>query len=266
MTVAATERKEGGTRTHGEARAQRPLVTIVTVVFRAKEELLKLLKNLSEMDHSDFELIVVDGGSSDGTVEALREWDDKVDYWVSEKDDGIYHAMNKAQALAHGHFLLHLNAGDRLLQIPRKELELARKENYDIVSFRVSVDNSRYFVPRSGFMLRLKNTLHHQGTFYRREAILPYDLNYKILADFDLNQRMAKRGARIKLSDTVVSLHESGGAADSINGYDEHKRIVGSNHGVVYVAVSLTISELKGIRMRRTAALRRWLSGTQKSA
>jgi len=170
------------------------------------------------LDQHNFELIIVDGGSDDGTVELLREWEHSIDYWITEPDKGIYDAMNKAQDFARGDFLLHLNAGDHLLRIPENELERARHENWDAISFRVSVDRKREFVPRTGYMLRLKNTLHHQGTFYRRTSMLKYDLSFATLADFDLNQRLAKRGGRIKISDTVVSLHESGGAGDNLPG------------------------------------------------
>jgi glycosyltransferase involved in cell wall biosynthesis len=235
------------------------LVSIITVVFRAKNDLVSMLPNIFEHDPRDFELIVIDGNSGDGTVELLREWDEKIDYWLSEPDKGIYDAMNKAQAIAQGDFLYHLNAGDRLLHVPRAELEGARRENIDVAAFRVSVDGNREFIPSCGSMLRLKNTLHHQGTFYRRQTFLPYDLRYKILADYDVNQRLALRGAKMKAFDKVVAWHSSGGAGDVIKGYSEHSSILRKNYGWPYVAVSLMLSEWKGIKARRKAALKRWL-------
>jgi glycosyltransferase involved in cell wall biosynthesis len=240
-------RIQGGRSLRVAAPGTPPLVSIVTVVYNAKEELRRLLQDVFTLPRGDFELIIIDGGSNDGTGALLREWDDRIDVWLSEPDRGIYDAMNKAQTYATGEFLLHLNAGDRLLQIPRQELELALEENYDAISFRVSIDDVRDFAPRTGFMLHLKNTLHHQGTFYRRTSMLKYDLSFATLADFDLNQRMGNQGARIKLSDTVVSLHESGGAGDNLKNYDEHIRIVRKNHGLPTVALSLAVNEAKGI-------------------
>lgn len=259
MPSNTSQRVEGGRRTLGQLRAAPPLVSIITVVFRAKEELRQVLENVFQHDPSNFELIVIDGGSQDGTVELLREWDDKIEYWLSEPDKGIFDAMNKAQAHARGHFLFHLNAGDRLLELPVEELEATRRANIDIATFRVTVDGNREFRPSCGFMIRLKNTLHHQGTFYRRESFVEYDLKYRLLADFDANQRLARRGARMKAYDKVVAWHTSGGAGDSNTGYDEHGAILRKNYGWFFMVLSIALSEYKGIKGRRKAAFKRWL-------
>jgi glycosyltransferase involved in cell wall biosynthesis len=259
MQSNTIQRVEGGRRTLGLGRTEPPLVSIITVVFRAKDELAAILENVFQHDPRDFELIVIDGGSRDGTVELLHQWDNKVDYWLSEPDKGIFDAMNKGLTQAQGHFLLHLNAGDKLLELPREELELGRRENLDVVTFRVSIDGTREFRSSCGFMLKLKNTLHHQGTFYRRETFLPYDLQYKILADYDVNQRLALRGAKMKAFDKTVAWHASGGAGDAIKGYDEHGRILRQNYGWFYMALSIALSEFKGIKGRRKAAFKRWL-------
>jgi glycosyltransferase involved in cell wall biosynthesis len=253
------QRLEGGRRTRGLVRTEPPLVTIVTVVFRAKDDLAAILNNVFEHDPHDFELIVIDANSKDGTVELLQEWNDKIEYWLSEPDKGIFDAMNKAQPFAQGDFLYHLNAGDRLLRLPREELELARREKIDVATFPVSVDGNREFRPSCGSMLKLKNTLHHQGTFYRRETFPQYDLQYPLLADFDMNQRLALRGAKMKSFDKVVAWHTSGGAGDTGEGYREHCRILRKNHGRLYMTLSVILSEWKGIKARRKAALKRWL-------
>jgi len=260
MNSQTRQRLEGGRRSRGAERTQPPLISIITVVFRARQELEAILENVFQFDARDFEMIVIDGGSNDGTAELLRQWDDRVDYWVSEPDKGIFDAMNKAQTFARGQFLLHINAGDRVLHIPTEELRDALRQGLDIVTFPVSVDGNRVFRPSCGFMLRLKNTLHHQGTFYRRENFLSYDLALPKLADFDVNQRLALKGARMKAYNTIVASHVSGGAGDSIVGYDEHIRIMRKNYGSLYLYISIALSEFKGIKGRRKAAFKRWLS------
>jgi glycosyltransferase involved in cell wall biosynthesis len=258
MSLSQPTRLEGGRRLRTGTGKTSPLVSIITVVYNAKEELSRLLQAVFTLEPEDFELIVIDGGSQDGTVELLRSFDERIDVWISEPDRGIYDAMNKAQTLAQGVFLYHLNAGDTLLEIPRRELEQAARQPVDAVTFRVRVDDDREFRPSFGFKLRLKNTLHHQGTFYRRETFGPYDLQFRILADFDANQRLALRRAKVQIVDKLIAHHVSGGAGDSLGDNGEGSAVVRKNFGPAYMTVSQIVNEFKGIRLRRQAALKRW--------
>ena len=242
---------EGGRRIREGMRPQPPLVSIVTVVFRDRGELEHILRNVFTFDTSQFELIVIDGGSDDGTVELLQQWDGKIDYWLSEPDSGLYHAMNKGRAVAKGKFLFHLNAGDRLLFLPNKELESADIDEAEVVTFPVSIDGSRQFSPAIGRLLRIRNTLHHQGTFYRRECFPAYDLQYRVYADFDLNQRMAKRGAKIGISERIVASHSTAGISNRASDAEpEHYRIIRSNFGWPYAALSWAYRKWDGLMVR----------------
>ena len=111
------------------------------VLFRDREECIRLLNNIFTFDPSQFELIVIDGFSEDGTVEVLQQWDDKIDYWLSEMDSGIYDAMNKGIAAAHGEYIFHLNAGDTLKSIPSEALAACLKDEVDVASFAVTSDH-----------------------------------------------------------------------------------------------------------------------------
>ena len=186
----------------------------------------------------DTELIVVDGGSDDGTLDVLRQYAGSIDYWISEPDRGIYDAMNKGIAAATGKFVLHLNAGDRLLFIPRHELEQSLEDNIDVASFAVETPRSGTHLPTAGFVLRFANTWHHQGTFYRREGHLGYDTQYRIFADFDLNQRMAKAGKKVRLSNTVVAKQISVGVSADMATYGEQYNVVKQNFGTPYVCLA----------------------------
>lgn len=250
-------RLEGGRRISGPARAEAPLVTIVVVVLRVEEELKRILENVSELDSSKFELIIIDGDSGQATVDILNLWSDRIDLWVSEPDTGLYDAMNKGAALARGHFIYHLNAGDRLVYLPVRELEIARKQNLDVATFPVLVDNHRTFQPSCGALLRFKNTLHHQGTFYRREAMPRYDLKYRILADFDANQRLLLGRARMKAFKPVVAHHASGGLCDSPAAAPENEAIILKNFGRPYIFGNWLLSEWSGIRIRNQRRLKR---------
>lgn len=84
MPLEKTQRLEGGRRCPAGNNTERPLVSIIVVLFRDRQECIRLLENISSFDNPDLELIVIDGGSDDGTVEILQQWDDKIDYWLSE--------------------------------------------------------------------------------------------------------------------------------------------------------------------------------------
>ncbi len=236
MPSERTQRVEGGRRVRGEVRAERPLLSIIMVLFRDREECIRLLNNIFTFDPREFELIVIDGASDDGTVEVLRDWDDKIDYWLSEPDSGIYDAMNKGIAAAEGEYILHLNAGDTLISIPTETLAACLKDQIDVASFAVMTDDGEIFRPEIGFQLRVVNTWHHQGTFYRRTPDIAYDTTYKIYADFDLNQRLLKSGKKVRIFEQVIAVHGTGGVSHSGLHENENYRTIQKNFGPHYVA------------------------------
>jgi len=245
-------RKEGGFRLKGETGESQPLVSIVTVVYNAGYDLPDLLQSVFQQKDQNIEFIVIDGGSQDRTVEVLQHHDSEIDYWLSEPDRGIYDAMNKGIAAARGTFILHLNAGDRLLHIPVKELEAAKTRQVDVAAFRVSIDGKHEFRPSRGMALRFNNTLHHQGTFFRKETLLPYDTQHKIFADFDVNQRLALRGARMEIFDQVVSLHTSDGISNvpSSSANAEFFRIIATNYGLRSLPFAWLLCKWRGLNSR----------------
>ena len=99
-----------------------PVVTIVTVVRNAVDEIEDTLKSVAALKMPAVEYVVMDGGSTDGTVDLIRKYAGQIDHWVSQPDAGIYDAMNRALPLAHGDYVLNMNAGDRLLALPIKAL------------------------------------------------------------------------------------------------------------------------------------------------
>lgn len=106
---------EGGLRTRGhfkEGLEGQPLVTIITVVFNGEKHLDKTISSVINQTYKNIEYIIVDGGSTDGTLDIIRKYENLVDYWVSEKDQGIYDAMNKGIGLASGKYIGLINADD----------------------------------------------------------------------------------------------------------------------------------------------------------
>ena len=207
-------------------------------MFNVAEELPPLFESIVAQLGDDTEWIVIDGGSTDRTVEILRRFDDGIDYWISEPDRGIYDAMNKGIAASTGEYILHLNAGDRLCRIPREELLQCAADKVDLASFAVEMEGFGTHRPRPGlFLARFAMTWHHQGAFYRREGHIGYDTQYSIAADFDLNQRMITAGKSIRCFNVVVSEMRAGGISSTSATLRENYRVIRRNFGFLYVCV-----------------------------
>lgn len=113
--MADVKRTEGGQRLKGvlaDGGPGQPLVSIITAVFNGAATLERTIRSVREQDHPHIEHIIVDGGSTDGTVEILRAHDDHLAYWVSGPDAGIYDAMNKGILLSRGEWVGLINADD----------------------------------------------------------------------------------------------------------------------------------------------------------
>ena len=87
-------------------------LSVITINYNNRDGLRKTIESVVNQTCRDFEYIIIDGGSTDGSVDVIKQYADRIDYWVSEPDKGIYHAMNKGIAVAHGEYLNFMNSGD----------------------------------------------------------------------------------------------------------------------------------------------------------
>jgi glycosyltransferase involved in cell wall biosynthesis len=249
-TVAVEkERDEGGIR-RSKGGSVVPLVSIIVVVFRDREELSQVLQSIIPYLSEQLEVVVIDGGSHDGTVELLRSMDNRIDYWLSEPDHGIYDAMNKGLKAATGEYIIHLNAGDRLRMIPWSELRRCSADKVDVVCCRVLIDDSIEYISRTGFLSRIDNTWHHQGTFYRKAAHLGYDLNYRAFGDFDHNQRLLLTEPSIINMNYVVAAHRNDGITSGESSREEIYRSISSNFGWPYLIPAMIRFRLLRLRSK----------------
>lgn len=214
-----------------------PLVSVVTVVYNGSAGIERTI--LSVLPHLDAstEYVLLDGGSTDGTVDIIRKYSKKITYWKSEPDNGIYDALNKAALACKGHFIITINVGDVLLAVPQAELKRAVQEKADVAAFNVKLTGGSIFRPSIGPSLRFRNTIPHQGAFYRRTSQWAYNLSYKIYADFDLNQRLYKDGRKFMIFDKLVSYHALDGASAHRKNFSEYYRIMEVNFGTMYCLI-----------------------------
>lgn len=172
-----------------QSEGRQPLVSIIIAVFNAAEELEKTLRHLSIQHCQDFEIIIMDGGSTDDTLKVANQYLKPRTRIYSEIDKGVYDAMNKGTEVANGKWLYFLNAGDLLLA----DLNMVIPYLISGVHFVYGESywpkhnilyNGRY----TKWKLLIKN-ICHQAIFYNAEIFteLSYDLNYKYKADYYLN-------------------------------------------------------------------------------
>lgn len=244
-----TRRLEGGKRLQATPTCETPLLSIITVVYNGVENIAATIESVLNIKTDKIEYLVIDGGSIDGTEELLCHYDNRLDYWLSEKDAGIYDAMNKGIRLARGRYVYHLNIGDVLLCIPDKlfgDLPLGTAG----LAGCVRIGDNKVHKPSDGLGLRLRNTLHHQGCFYRRNSGFHYDTRYRVFADFDLNQRLIQSGQRFELVDDIVASHDPGGISHNFRHFHEVFEIVRTNQGLFWLATSFLYFKLRGLFSR----------------
>ncbi|MBR6355246.1 MAG: glycosyltransferase [Alphaproteobacteria bacterium] len=194
---------------------QNPTLSIITVSYNIKDTIERTCKSIVNQSWQDFEWIVVDGGSTDGTVDVLKEYADRINILISEKDKGIYNAMNKGIKLAHGEWLNFMNGGDEYAICDA--LEKVFKNNTYTENIlqaeeeRFNSDKKLAYVWRHQSpidkMTFLKYSMAHQSAFYRRalfEKYGLYDESYKISADTEMNLRLISAGEKVKMLHTLV--------------------------------------------------------------
>jgi len=166
-------------------------LSIITINFNNREGLERTLRSISQQDFKDFDHIVIDGGSTDGSAEFLQKNSSRFAYWVSERDRGVYHAMNKGVLAAKGDYLLFLNSGDCLKDSALSHF-FAVPSHADIIYANIRyVGAEKSYVQEYPSTIRFsfmaKYSLPHPATLIKRELFQKvglYDEELKIAADW----------------------------------------------------------------------------------
>jgi len=168
-----------------------PKISVITISYNNKAGLEKTFESVTTQDYKDFEYIVIDGGSKDGSKELLEKYTDQITYWISEPDKGIYDALNKGISQAKGIFTVFINSGDSLYAKDVLSKLAVIDESYDVVSGDVNLvlPNGKNQVKKHencSLKFLLTNTPHHQGSRIRTELLKMnlYRMDYKIISDW----------------------------------------------------------------------------------
>jgi len=222
-----------------------PVLSVVIVVYNAASCIEQSLLSVINQKYKNIELIVIDGGSTDGTVDIINRWKDKISYWVSEPDNGVYDAMNKAVDAATGKWIYFLGAGDILVDIVDKVIPMFKNDKtvYYGDVYRndlLSVYDGRYTPFR---LSRL--SICHQAIFYPIEAVKRYKFNtkYKVQADHHLNMLIyGDSEFEFKYIPVLIALYDGTGISSIVKDipfFKDRLSIVKSNFSIfVYLYAS----------------------------
>ena len=167
----------------------KPQVSIIIPVFNQKESLQNTIESVLNQDFTDFELIIIDGNSNDGSLEIIEKYREKISNFESSEDKNVYDAMNKGIAKTNGDWIYFLGADDILKKGLLKKIFSQNLEGVNLIYGNVIYKNNKEFKGEYSNALFVKNSIHHQGAFYHKRCFYArnFNTNYSVLADYDFN-------------------------------------------------------------------------------
>jgi glycosyltransferase involved in cell wall biosynthesis len=214
--------ENGGVRTKSvfkESSEDRPLISVITVVYNAAGSIERTITSVLGQTYTNIEYIIVDGASTDETLSIIRKYEEQIDYWVSEKDDGIYDAMNKGISLAKGEWINFMNVGDYFYDEDVVETLFASSLE---VGAKVIYGDAMQLFPRADTVrsgsqelvdIKCGPTFIHQCTFTHSNLAkqYPFDLEYKICADYDFFYKMYTLNIPFQKVDMIIAYYDMTG-------------------------------------------------------
>ena len=209
-----------------------PLITVIIAVFNAETTVRQCLNSFTEQTYQKKQLIIIDGGSKDSTVEIIKDYHDVIDYWISEPDSGIYNAWNKGLKHARGKWIYFLGADDflwnkdvlttvsnSLIHVPDSIRVVYGQVNYISTSDRFLYTQGQ---PWSLIGKKYKQlmTIPHQGVMQRRELFKVhggFDESFKIAGDYEFLLRELKDHPAVFIQTIVAAMRQGGVSNDNSN-------------------------------------------------
>ncbi len=215
----------------------KPKFTIITVVFNDETNIEKTILSVIKQNYPNFEYIIIDGASTDRTLEIVNKYKNKIDKIVSEKDAGIYDAMNEGIKFASGRIINFLNSGDRFVHnnVLKQISKVFKNENNKFVVSRARIvdENNKAFKAInkplvSDLSITRFKSICHQAVFYNKNLHTEYGLyntEYKYLADTDFFLKLFNNKIRYSTIDIITVDFLYGGSCSSPQAVLERKKI-----------------------------------------
>lgn len=231
-------------------------ITIVTVCMNCEKEIIPTIKSIIFQTYSDFEYIIIDGKSKDKTVQIANELTCNLKNIkiISEEDNGIYDAMNKAVKLAKGEYVFFLNAGDYFVDNmvlekvvscldSNKDVYYGNVRKNGVVKHYPSKINKIYLVYREKMVC-------HQAIFAKREILKKYPFDYisfKICADRDWFIKVKEKGSTSKyMKDILIADYDCNGVSSSYNKFEKESLEIAKKYGGFFAIIFIKIKRFLG--------------------
>jgi GT2 family glycosyltransferase len=218
--------------------SDKPRVSVITVVYNGAQHLEECIIAVERQTYPHIDHIIVDGGSTDGSVDIIRRHESHLARWVSERDEGLYDAMNKGVAMVSdpGAYVLFANADDRIYTSDAIAKVMEKSNGEDLVYGKMIFTDGD-FAGTIGREVTFRDlsleTLCHPATFVRRsvfDKVGRFDRSYSVAADYDFIVRAFKAGVTTRFVDVIVSSMRMGGVSDDrfVLSCAERKRVIRS--------------------------------------
>jgi len=198
-----------------------PKLSVITIVYNNVRDIERTMLSVLNQTYRNIEYIIIDGGSKDGTVEAIYKYKSRLAQFISEPDNGIYHAMNKGLSLATGDYVLFMNSGDEIYapetvtevfeSAAAADIYYGETEMYN--EQWESLGQRRHCAPEifNWKSFRYGMSISHQAIYVKRSLAQPFDLRYKYSSDIDWIIRVAKNASSIVNTHMYVAKYLVGG-------------------------------------------------------
>jgi glycosyltransferase involved in cell wall biosynthesis len=198
-----------------------PRLSVITIVYNNVRDIERTIRSVVNQTYPNIEHVIIDGLSNDGTLQVIEKYKDRVAKLVSEKDEGIYDAMNKGLALATGDYVIFMNSGDEFYDSETVASVFASAYDADIYYGETemiaddgsSLGQRRHKAPATFTWRDFKYgmSISHQAIYIRRSMAEPYDRRYQLSSDIDWIIRAAKKAKKIVNVNRYVAKYLIGG-------------------------------------------------------
>ena len=239
---------EGGYRLVGTSSrrdSSLPVVSIITVVYNSEAYIERTIQSVLNQTYPNIEHVILDGASKDNTLQIVKKFEGQIAFWKSEKDSGIYDAMNKAQDLATGDYVMFLNSGDEFSSNSVLSDAFALDSNADVYYGDTQITDIegkplRNRTHRPPLKLTWKDFRYgmlvcHQSIIIRKSLSEKYNTTYRIAADIDWAIRSIRNAKKIVNANIPISKFMEGGMSSIHHrkGLEERYKILNTHYGYI---------------------------------